>query len=98
MSIKKGYKNHIIVDWRSSIGQIYYAKNQIDFDFVEGKINLCDARGNVNSYFQKTGEKPRDFMQNQASGEQMHLVIENNEIIEIIMKQKVQGIYKFKQK
>jgi lipopolysaccharide export system protein LptA len=72
--------------------------DQMDFDFKQGKINICEARGQVESYFQQESSEQRDYLENLVTGEFLYMVIENNEIINISMKEKVQGVYKFQQK
>lgn len=72
--------------------------DQMDFDFKAGKINICEAQGRVESYFQQSSSEQKDYLENRVTGEFMHMVIENNEVLNISMKQTVQGIYKFQQK
>ncbi len=71
----------------------------MEFNFEEGNITFCEAKGNVNSYFQQETIESRNFSANNAQGE--HLIIEidgQNKITRISMKDKVHGIYKFKHK
>ncbi len=68
----------------------------MEFNFNKGNITFCEAKGNVNSYFQQETAESKNFSANNAKGE--HLIIEmddKNKIERISMKDKVSGKYKF---
>ena len=70
----------------------------MEFKFTKGNITHCEATGNVSSHFQQEATKSNDFSANTSQGE--HLIIEmdgQNRIERISMKDKVHGIYKFRQ-
>ena len=72
---------------------------RMNFNFVNGRIDLCDAQVNVFSYFEqmKTGKK--DFTVNDASGQLLLVKVnEENQIESIDMRTAVQGKYKFEKK
>ena len=40
--------------------------DQMDFDFKQGKINICEARGTVDSYFKQESSEEQDYLENRA--------------------------------
>ncbi|MCD4651211.1 MAG: hypothetical protein K8S56_05415 [Candidatus Cloacimonetes bacterium] len=72
----------------------------IEFDFFDsGYIRLATATGNVDSYMQQDESKKKDFFVNKASGKEMIITVnEDNKIDMVVMKNKVSGNYKFKDK
>ncbi|MDO9577447.1 MAG: LptA/OstA family protein [Candidatus Cloacimonadales bacterium] len=72
---------------------------KMDFDFVNGRIELCDAQTNVFSYFEQQKAENKDFTVNDATGQRLIIKVnEENQIESIDMRTAVQGMYKFEKK
>lgn len=70
--------------------------DRIDFTFNEGRITLCDATSNVDSYFHQEKTAKRDFAVNQSTGNRLLIKMsQDNKIDTIDMFQTVKGMYKF---
>jgi lipopolysaccharide export system protein LptA len=72
---------------------------QMEFDFIDGRIEICDAQTNVSSYFEQQKAENKDFTVNDATGERLLIEVnEENQIQSIDMRTAVQGMYKFEKK
>lgn len=72
---------------------------KMDFNFVDGRIDVCDAQTNVFSYFKQQKAKGKDFTVNDATGQRLIIKVnEENQIESIDMRTAVQGMYKFEKK
>ncbi|MDD3052269.1 MAG: hypothetical protein PHR06_14140 [Candidatus Cloacimonetes bacterium] len=70
--------------------------NRIKIDFLDGAVKTCFAFENVRSYYQQKQEEKKDFLINQARGEELVIFInDDKEVDRIELKQKVNGSYKF---
>jgi hypothetical protein len=71
----------------------------MEFDFIDGRIEICDAQTNVSSYFEQQKAENKDFTVNDATGERLLIEVnEENQIQSIDMRTAVQGMYKFEKK
>ena len=69
---------------------------EMTFEYLDGKLKLCDAQINVESYFDQDKTETRDLVINEASGQHLILKISEDEKIESIqMMQNIKGVYKF---
>ncbi|MFO7895553.1 MAG: LptA/OstA family protein [Candidatus Cloacimonadales bacterium] len=69
--------------------------NAMSFDFVEGQIKICDAEGEVSSFYQQEKSEKDDFLINRAAAAKMKIIFANEEIEEIFLQDKIDGVYKF---
>ncbi len=67
----------------------------MEFIFEKGNITVCEAKGNVTSYFQQEKTIGRDYSANKSNGEHLIIEMDDNKIIRISLKENVNGIYKF---
>lgn len=71
----------------------------MELHFQEGEMRLCQAESNVTSYFWQKAAENKDFMKNQAAGENLFLYISPEKSLEKIeLKSKVEGKYTFEPK
>lgn len=82
---------------QNDVKKNWISSTLMQLDFEDGKIKVCDAEGDVKSYFHQEKAKNVDFMINDVSGQNMKFLFENNEVEEIIILDKIDGIYKFNQ-
>lgn len=73
--------------------------HRIEFYFDQGKIRFCKAETNVNSYFEQGKTPNKDFVINNADGQNLQITLNDDNKIETIdMRRKVKGMYKFEKK
>ena len=71
----------------------------MNFLFENGKLRICKAKKNIDSYFKQDKEKKKDFAINEVNGKDLIVKINSeNKIESINLKQEVKGKYKFKKK
>ncbi len=77
----------------------WVSADEMIFDFDDGRIELCEAKSNVLSFYEQRKSGNKEFVVNEAEGEHLLIKInEENQIEWIEMRQAVQGMYKFENK
>jgi lipopolysaccharide export system protein LptA len=71
--------------------------NEMIFRFLAGEIKVCDAEGKVSSYYQQDKSDDADFMINRSDSDKLKIAFEQGEIEEIILRNKIDGVFKFEQ-
>jgi len=79
--------------------QSWVTADLLEIHFDEGKINFCDAKGNVDSYYFQAKTEKHDLAVNNAQGAHLIITINDENRIETIdLRQNAQGMYKFQKK
>ncbi|HHE38335.1 MAG TPA: hypothetical protein ENL20_07155 [Candidatus Cloacimonetes bacterium] len=84
----KSEENEEMVNWITS--------ENMEFNFVDGHLEICEATTNVDSYFKQDEKEDKDFAINEAQGDKLTISINSDEEIDQIgMQGRVSGKYKF---